>query len=204
MTGMLVLLLILATVTGTQAAEYCSLAVRVLSPSGKRVLETYIAVQEKGRQAIARDVSLDEDATFCDLGIAPVTVTVGFDTCNQVIVRDVPIRWQEPYLLTVTYDPMPCLIDSPPPLVPACQVLLRVSDLNNKWIEKAVVQFREPPMSQLTTDRAGRAYMVLNRGRTFNGSVEAHGYSAQRFSFSCSQFELLHEEHVRLQRSEVP
>jgi hypothetical protein len=90
------------------AADYCSLVVRVLSPDGKHE-EAIVAVEEKNGRRIERDPTA-EDVRFCDLGVEPVAVKVGSDgTCNQVVVREVPLAWREQYLLMVTYDTRPCL-----------------------------------------------------------------------------------------------
>lgn len=119
-----------------------------------------VSVEETSGRKIGKDPTA-EDVEFCDLGIAPVTVKVGANgTCNQIVIRDVPLNWQERYLLTVTYDLEPCLEDSPPPPVPICNVLFRVSDRNGNWLEKASVQFSRSELATRQTDKAGRAFLV--------------------------------------------
>src|SRR5947208_15002194 len=87
---------VLSSLQGAIAADYCSLAVRVLSPDNRRPVEVPVSVREKSGRVVEKETTT-EDVKFCDLGISPVTVTVGNDTCNQVVVRDVPIEWKEQY-----------------------------------------------------------------------------------------------------------
>ena len=84
----------------------------------------------------------DDDVQFCDLGITPVTVTVGSaGLCNQVTIHNVPISRERPYHLLVTYDPEACYVyhRSPPP-VPICEILFRVQDPQGNWIPGSVIR----------------------------------------------------------------
>jgi hypothetical protein len=199
MTKASVILLLAFGAKMVSAGEYCSLVVRVLSPDGRRV-EALVSVEEGNGRVIERDPT-SEDVKFCDLGIAPVTVKVGADgTCNQVVVRDVPLTWQEQHLLTVTYDLEPCLEDLPPPPVPVCQVLFRVSDVNGRWLNKASIHFQQPRLSPRETDREGRALLVLKLGDRVTGSISSGGYVAKPFSLSCSRSKPVREEPIKLER----
>src|SRR5580704_15981473 len=82
---------------GTASAqERCSLIVRVVSPDGRRP-EVPISVREKGGRVEEKEQE-DTDVRFCDLGILPVTVTVGSSgLCNQVTVHNVPVAIEETY-----------------------------------------------------------------------------------------------------------
>jgi hypothetical protein len=194
------LLLVLSGLRGIAAADYCSLAVRVLSPDQRRPVEVLISVREKSGRIIEKETT-GEDVRFCDLGIRPVTVTVGGDTCNQVVVRDVPLEWNEQYLVTVTYDPEPCMPERPPAPVPVCRVLFRVSDAKGNWIEKASIRFQGstklPPME---TDSAGRALQLLKLGDRITGTVDMSGYITKSFSIPCSRSDPVREESVMLER----
>ena len=182
------------------AADYCSLAVRVLSADGKRE-EAIVSVKEKDGRITELGPTFS-DVSFCDLGIEPVTVKVGSDgTCNQVVVNGVPLTWGKQYLLAVTYDSGPCLVDRPPAPVPTCQELLRVSDTAGKWIGKAEVQFSEPQLKTRATDNAGRALFVLTSGQHGLGRVRASGYESREFSVSCSRLEPVHEELIKLTKT---
>ena len=186
--------------SAAHAAGYCSLAVRVLSPGGKREV-ALVSVQEKSGRKIEKDLTA-RDVEFCDLGIAPVTVKVGADgTCNQIVIKDVPLHWQERYLLTVTYDLEPCLEDSPLPPVPICDVLLRVSDRNGNWLEKASVQIPGSQLAPRQTDKSGRALVVLKLNERVEGSISESGYQTKLFSISCSRSTPVLEELVQLEKT---
>ena len=136
------------------AEDYCSLRVRVLSPDGS-LAPAVVSVEEADGRRLVR--SPNADSTFCDLGAKPVTVKVGADgTCNQVVVRNVPIEWQEPYLLTVMQDRKPCLWDPPPSPVPVCTIVYRISD-SKGWVGGAKIRVIKPFEENLTTDGHGRA-----------------------------------------------
>ena len=194
------LLLVLGSLHGIAVADYCSLAVRVLSPEQRRPVDVLVSVREKSGRVVEKETTT-EDVRFCGLGITPVTVTVGGDTCNQVVVRDVPLEWNEQYLLTVTYDPEPCMPERPPAPVPVCQVLFRVSDSKGNWIEKASIHFQGssglPPME---TDSAGRALGVLKLGDKITGAVDSRGYASKPFSVSCSRSDPVREQSIKLER----
>lgn len=182
------------------AADYCSLAVRVVSPDNRRPVEVPVSVREKSGRVVEKETA-KEDLKFCDLGISPVTVTIGNDSCNQVTVRDVPLEWNEQYLLTVTYDPEPCMPERPPAPVPVCQVLFRVSDSKGNWVERASIHFQGAGLMPMETDSAGRALRVLKVGDRVSGVVDARGYASKTFSVSCSRSEPVREESVKLERS---
>jgi hypothetical protein len=191
--------LVLGGLYGIVAADYCSLAVRVLSPDNRRPVEVPVSVREKGGRVVEKETTT-EDVKFCDLGISPVTVTVGNDTCNQVVVHDVPLDWNEQYLLNVTYDPEPCMPEQPPAPVPVCRVLFRVSDSKGNWIEKASIHFRGSGLPPMETDRSGRALQVFNVGDRVTGTVDSRGFASKPFSVSCSRAEPLREESIKLER----
>jgi len=177
------------------AQDYCSLKVRVLSPDGRRPMVT-VSVQEKSGRTEEQDQKT-HDVEFCDLGGLPVTVKVGEDGCNQVVVRDVPVSWGEPYVLKITYDHEPCLRDLPPPPVPVCRVVFRVSDSSGKWVPAAIISLTSPDRTELKTDRFGRTTFVSRRGVSIVGKAAQAGRSAG-FAFQCQQNEPVHEELLTL------
>jgi len=193
LTGALACLLFAVPSSGAQ--DYCSLRVRVLAPNGQRPEAPVSVIETNGRtEEKAQDTS--KDVQFCDLGILPVTVVVGQKGCDQVVVKDVPLSWQEPYTLLVTYDVQKCTQDHLPPPKPVCQVLLRIAGSDGKWIRKAAVTLSEPALPQLQTDSAGRAFLLVGLDDRVRGSVGAPGYATKEFSFGCSGFpgheEILH------------
>lgn len=197
LTRLSLLLLALVVLPNASAEDYCSLVVRVLSPDQQRLQEIPISVREKSGRVIEKDTT-SEDVRFCDLGILPVTVTVGIDPCNQVVVRDVPLAWKEEYFLIVTYDRKSCVQDLPPPPFPLCQVLLRVADLSGNWIEKASIRLEGTSLTPQETDRAGRAEVLLRLGNRVAGVVHAAGYASKSFTIHCSRAERVHELPIQL------
>lgn len=193
------MLLALFCTSVAYAADYCSLTVRVLSPDGRRV-HAVVSVEEQDGRKIERDPTA-QDLAFCDLGILPVTVKVGADgTCNQVVVKDVPVSWQESYLLTVSYDLEPCLEDLPPSPAPVCSVLFRVSDSETRWLQGARVQFDGSTLTPRETDSAGRALVTMKLDEVVRASIGASGFDTKHVSVSCSRSLPLQEEIVRLSR----
>ena len=178
------------------ADSYCSLSVRVLSPDGRRP-RVPVSVEDSNGRVLDREQA-SGNVRFCDLGIRPVTVTVGLPGCNQVVVKDVPLTWKNPYLLTVTYDGSPCFRDYPPPPVPTCQILFRVSDVAGKWIQGATVQFDPGGPAQRATDDAGRAFVTSRLDQQIGGMVSATGYLPQPFSLTCRRGERIQEEVIKL------
>jgi hypothetical protein len=174
--------------------DYCSLSVRVLTPDGRRP-QVSVSVQEANGRVVEKEQRA-RDVRFCDLGGLPVTVKVGgADTCNQVVVRDVPIAWNEPYLLRVTYDPGPCLLCPPPPPTPMCRVVFRIADDAGGWAHGATVSISHPTATRKAADSFGRASYVVKRGEQVRGSVDARDKLAV-FDFTCAQ--PVHEEFVTL------
>lgn len=185
----------------TSAQDVCSLTVRVLSPDGRRVAAP-VTVEEKTGRAEEKDQE-GRDVQFCDLGILPVTVTVGSDTmCNQVTVHEVPVTWREPYTLTVTYDPHACLrVELIPQPMQVCPMLVRVADSSSgKWVAGATVSVSAPTRYVLKTDRHGRAYFGVGVTNVARGTVTAAGFRSLDFTGTCSGSQDPHEKYIRLEK----
>lgn len=187
---------LLWTVSGLAGQDYCSLTVRVVAPNGRRPAVS-VYVQEANGRVVEKEQE-SADVRFCDLGGLPVTVKVGEDkTCNQVIVREVPVSWREPYLLRVIYDPEPCLVDAPPPPTPICRVVFRIADRAGGWVHGAAIDISHPTATRKITDSFGRASYVVRRGEQVRGSVSADEKLAV-FEFTCA--EPVHEKSVKLEK----
>ena len=172
----------------------CSLAVRVLSPDGKRP-EVAVSVEEKSGRREEVDQE-DSDVQFCDLGGLPVTVKVGDDgTCNQVVIRGVPVSWNQPYLLVVTYDPEACPKDVPSSPVPTCRIVFRVSNTRGEWIKGAMIKIDQPSPTELKADLFGRASFVVALSEESSGWAENRG-GRTHFKFVCTRREPIHEEFL--------
>jgi hypothetical protein len=177
-----------------QCQSACSLRVRVLSPDGARP-HVAVSVEERNGRKVEKDQN-DGDVEFCDLGALPVTVRVGDDkTCNQVVVREVPIRWNDPYTLNVTWQFCKCTYLPPP--VPLCQLVFRVSDTKGKWVPDAVVEFLGRSQ-KLTADQYGRIGTAIEVGITVRGDVVAPGFGKSPFRFACTLEKPVHELPITL------
>jgi hypothetical protein len=102
-------------------------------------------------------------------------------------VHDVRNYWQEPYTLTVTYDPEHCMRELGPPPKPLCEVLFRISGSGGVWLNKATVKFDKPLLKQLETDSAGRALLLTGLEESIRGSVSAPGYISKEVSIGCKE-----------------
>jgi hypothetical protein len=199
----LIIITAFLTLTGLQVAmpaDFCSLAVRVLSWDLRHPLSVPVSVTEESGRVIQK-FTTGENVLFCDLGITPVTVTVGAD-CNQTIVRDVPLNWTwgYQYALTVTYDSEPC---NPGHFMhtPLCYELFRIADTAGNWIENASIQFQEDQFKAMSTDNAGRALLTLGVGKSVEGTISANGYQSRQFSISCPELESYHNQLFKLEKS---
>jgi hypothetical protein len=168
------------------AQDYCSLKVRVLSLDGKK-FPIDVVVYEKNGRKIEKEQAPPEDVLFCDLGILPVKVVVGTKGCHEIVGHEVRNYWQEPYTLTVTYDPEHCMRELPPPPEPLCSVLFRISGASGEWLDKATVKFEKSSLKQLQTDNSGRAFLVSGLDKDILGTASAPGYVSKRFSIGCSK-----------------
>jgi hypothetical protein len=180
-----------------QAQEQCSLIVRALTPDGLRPEAPISVTEQNGRiQELEQD---DGDVRFCDLGILPVTVTVGNSaTCNQVVVRDVPIAWDRSYLLRVTYDPEACRERLPPP-EPTCEILFHVRSPTGVAVPGAVVRLVSPIEKSYVSDQFGRVEMVLKANSQVRGSAGGGGSKRTDFACKCSRLEPEREVVIRLE-----
>jgi hypothetical protein len=121
---------------------------------------------------------------FCDLGIVPVTVMVGDPACNQVIVRNVPLEWQQTRELRILYEREPCLIDRPP--VAACSILYRFADPGGKWIRGISVQVDRPRPEKLRGDVFGRVLVSIAADEELRAFAAAHGFLPAELRLSCT------------------
>ena len=177
------LLAVLNIFAGFAAASgYCSLVVEVTAPNGKRPAANITVTEQNGRELY--QMAEGRDATFCDLGLRPVTVKVGGDgTCDQVIVREVPLYWQKTNHLKVVYDVTPCLVESVH-VFRFCTYLFRISDSDGKWIPDASILVA-PGDRVLRSDTSGRVRADVPLG-DITASVGAPGFADQTFHDECN------------------
>jgi len=180
------------------AQDGCSLVVRALSPDGRRPKVPVSVTEQGGRVEEGRQN--DTDVRFCDLGILPVTVTVGSNTmCGQVTVHDVQLSLDETHLLTVIYDPDACHEKRIPTPIPSCLVLFRVADTAGKWVPGASVHISSPTPDTETTDEFGRALFEAKVGSRLDVLVTAVGFRPTAIKWACPDQDS-HEENVKLEK----
>ena len=192
------LLFLVSSAVAERPAEYCSLIVTVVGEEGLE-REARVTVEEPGGRKVTKENELG-GVKFCDLGILPVTVTVGHPACNQTIVKNVPLWWGKPTRLKVIYNRDPCLYDAPPPMHPGCEVLFRVTEGEDRWIGNAVLELREPWSRNLKGDRYGRLYLYPPYGSTVRGEIRATGYEPAEVDAECTRDRPAIQQYVKMKR----
>jgi hypothetical protein len=187
----------LLLVTCLHAAAYCSLSVKVESPSGKEVATSVVVEDESGWRT--ERTTRRGPARFCGLGIKPVSVIVGDAGCNQVVVRNVPLRWNETRNLSVTYDDAPCLVDTPP--VAACTFLLRFVAANHDPLGAVSFKAQKPFDESHRGDEYGRMFLRIAAGQELFGVSSASGYKPAEISIPCISKNQRLEQIVVLEKS---
>src|SRR5438128_4567871 len=84
--------LVLVVRETAMAQDRCSLVVRVVDSDNKEVPGAHIKVTERNGRVVEA-TNRRGGTRFCDLGILPVTITVGSKACNEVTVRNAPLDW---------------------------------------------------------------------------------------------------------------
>jgi hypothetical protein len=175
-------------------ADYCSLAVNVIDPSGREV-NTRISVREQDGNVTEHE-NVQGGAKFCNLGITPVTVTVGSPSCNQTIVRNVPVSWGTERRVTVLYDRSPCMIDEPP--VAACQFLLRFVDAAGEPMIGVRFEMQKPEKQSLKGDRFGRVLVRIPASQEMHGVATHRAFLPAEVTLPCVAQNQILERYVRL------
>lgn len=179
-----------------RAQDNCSLFVRVVTPQGAEERDLPITVEERdGRKSQKRYER--GGVVFCDLGILPVTITVGHPGCNQVVIRDVPLRWGERRMISVTYDFESCM-DGRPRRV-ACKMLFRFVDSERKVINGARLEMEVPYKKTYEADQFGRILVEnIPYDGEFRGISTASGYDPVALQHRCTQQERDVEQYVTM------
>lgn len=80
----------------TAPSGHCSLTV-IVTDNDRNEVEAQVSVLERGGRLTEKETE-PGGARFCDLGILPVTVSVGLpNSCNYTVVHNVPLEWNETY-----------------------------------------------------------------------------------------------------------
>jgi len=183
----------------TSAASYCSLKVIVVNAGGDEV-EAAVRVTEPNGRILEQENKLG-GIEFCDLGVLPVTVTVGSEAaCNAVTVRNVKLSWGVTSVVKVIYDRESCLHHPPPDPVPLCRILLRIADGQQHWLSGAQVKLSTPFQHTYTADDYGRVMLRSEHGPDLQGVVSFAGYSLKEFKFPCSLTHFQEEHRLVLEK----
>jgi len=199
MTKISAALAFLAVGVGSAYAQaYCSLTIRIVDGADKPVPQVALRLEEAGGRVI-QATARNGEFNACDLGVLPVTVTVGSSDCDRVTVENVPLGWQEPRALKIVYDIHSCPPDFPPGSL-TCVTLLRFSDRDSGgWIPDVAL---DPPPAGASgiSDLAGRLMLRIPFRQEIRARAVHVGYIPQEVHWSCDRT-VTREEIIRLQRS---
>jgi len=159
----LFILVLFATVL--HGKEFCSLTVVVVKFNKARKSRLIVNVREHDGRTIEAD-NKTGGISVCNLGILPVTVTVGEPSCGQVEVRNVNLTWGEARTIKSCNDRNPDCLKT---FVPRtwCQILFRFVDSERKPVEGVTLKIGIPNQETVGGDQFGR--ILLRPGFGKNG-----------------------------------
>lgn len=162
-----------------QPTAHCRLKYSIPAEAGPRprLSSKSEAVGLRGKTQI---LTLSGSATlvFC------LDVFVGDESCNQVAVRNLQLRWTETVKLRVYHDRSPCLIDAPPTRM--CSRLLRLVDENGSAISGARVTLGNRVDKLWESDAYGRVLVGLEPGES-EATVSVSGFADKKIHLSCDR-----------------
>jgi hypothetical protein len=176
---------------------HCSLLVQVRDPPGNPLSAEVTVLERDGRKSVAK--AANGEAQFCDLGINPVSISVGDPGCSQVVVRT-PIEWEQTKTVKVVYDGGPCDDERPP--LPTCKILFRVFGQDGAALTHAFITLSPPAAltTQHAADSFGRILVYVPAGQRWVGLAAAPGLREQPLDISCGPLDLRSERKVILER----
>jgi hypothetical protein len=164
------------------APDYCSLVARVVDSRDNPVSGVWAEAQESSGRTVSRMIEQGE-VSFCDLGVSGVTISVGTGGC-QTVMRKLPLEWGLSLNIKLVYDPQPCRVDSPPPILP-CAVLFRFSDASGRWLPSVSFKPVLPRSPDLRGDSYGRAMVRMARGEEIHTTTILPGYLPEAIDLKC-------------------
>ncbi len=186
------ILLLLSMAVTAYCQEYCSLIVNAVDPNGEQVHQGHVVVEEQNGRNISAEYR-PGGLRFCDLGITPVTITIGTPVCNQVTVRNVGLTWGKTVVVKVIYDGEACRHDPGP--AAACEILFRFADHEGDWIPGVSLS----PSVDLTrpkeSDTYGRLLINIVAGKEIKSMTQSSGYLPKEIHLTCAR-DLLRSERV--------
>ena len=185
---------LLCSTTSLWAQDFCPLVVKVVLPDGTEEKRPKpVTVEEENGRKIERRYTAG-GVRFCDLGIKAVTLTVGFPGCNQVIVRNVPLKWYRTMTSTVISDGESCSIAYARPFQLECELLFRFVDSQQRPLPGASLELQKPFERNLAADEFGRAYVRVRFRQELSGTAVASGFKPVPLRLTCTN-EVLRSEH---------
>lgn len=166
------------------AKDYCSLTVQVANAHGYKPTGVSVSLVEvNGR--VETGATKDGEVRFCDLGMSPVTLTIGErDRCNEVVVRNVALSWDTERVVNVVYDREYCNGDELQ--AQGCSILLRFVDEQGKPVPD--VQFAAPTgrLRSVHSDAYGRALVGLQLGETVIANARSVSHIGEQIELKCA------------------
>jgi hypothetical protein len=188
------LLLVTLRLSGQPVAP--SLIVTVVDPSENEV-EAAVALIDTNGTRIEKENERG-GVKFEGLGVQPVTVIVGKPSCNQVTVRDVPLRWGETVHVKVFYNIQDCLIDLPKSS--SCSIVIRVQDAGANPVPRPNIAISAPHKNVLVGDQFGRSFVVVPFGHMLSAEVSAVGMESSLVNVPCNRNKEFVDHFVTLRR----
>lgn len=177
--------------------SYCSLRVNVKDPEGKPVT-TFVSVGEQRGQWY-NESSKGGTAEFCNLGLFPVKIKIGWLGCGQLNVEDVYLKWGATVVYDVIYDRRFCAVESHEIPLPVCRLLFRFFDADGKGIPNVRIE-TEGGQAALKSDEYGRLLLHLPVSKSLTGSAVVAGHQKQAIEGRCVTGRLNEESLVRFKR----
>jgi len=200
MTILRFLLVLMVGCVGAWAQDYCSLIVQVVDPSGNAASGVPVKVEEANGRVVSGTAERGV-ARFCDLGVLPVAISVGFPAaCNEAIVRNVPLGWSLTRTVKIVFDRAPCLVDGPPPIL-LCALLLRFNDEKGEWVAGVGFKPRIERYPNLQSDSYGRAIVRMGKGEEIHAATDKLGYLPGVIDLKCSNSLLERERTITLRKA---
>ena len=186
--------------TDLKAQDECSLVVQIVNSEGVKV-RARVAVEERDGRRIEKVSPIPEDIRFCDLGIFPVTVTVGHQACYQVIVRGVTLELGKTRTLKVIHEGEPCVHADWIRIGSDCGVLLRFVNSEHNYVKGVSLAIRAPRQETRQADPFGRLYTGVPLNQELVGTASANGYDPVEVKVPCSKPQNEFEQYVVMHES---
>jgi hypothetical protein len=197
----------------TAAQDYCSLIVKLVDANNRQDLSIKtITLTESGGRTLKAE-NRGGEVRFCDLGILPVTITVGSPYCHEVNIRNVPLQFGETRTIKILSDNALCSNGSRESVpLPGCRILLRFRDEQSNWISGVTLRpliagtdFHEVDIAQRSnpfrlSDASGRTLVQIALKKELHATADRDGYKPEEINLNCTSETYISERTVTLHR----